>query len=52
MNFPNSKRACLLSGPPGIGKTTIACSAAKEINAELFELNASDLRNKKNCKKF
>ncbi len=47
LNFPARKKACLLSGPPGIGKTTIALAAAKEINAELFELNASDLRNKK-----
>ena len=40
------KNAVLLYGPPGTGKTTIAVVAAKEAGAELFELNASDLRNK------
>ena len=52
LSFPNPKRACLLSGPPGIGKTTIALAAAKEVNAELFELNASDLRNKNKLKEI
>lgn len=41
------KRAILFYGPAGIGKTTIAHVSAKEMNYELFELNASDLRNKK-----
>ncbi len=40
------KKAILLYGPPGTGKTTLAYVAANEINAEIFELNASDLRNK------
>ena len=44
--FPNKKKAILLGGAPGIGKTTIAHVFAKELNKELFELNASDLRNK------
>ncbi|MDD5023316.1 MAG: replication factor C large subunit [Candidatus ainarchaeum sp.] len=43
--FPK-KKAIMLHGPPGIGKTTLAYVIAKEINSELFELNASDLRNK------
>jgi len=43
--FPK-KKAILLGGAPGIGKTTIAHVFAKELNKELFELNASDLRNK------
>ena len=42
-----SKKAIILHGPPGTGKTTMAIVAAKEVGAELFELNASDLRNKK-----
>lgn len=46
--FRTSKhKAIILHGPPGIGKTTIAEVAAKETNSEIFELNASDLRNKK-----
>ena len=44
--FPSKKKAVLLGGPPGIGKTTIVQALAKETNSELFELNASDLRNK------
>ncbi len=40
------KRAILLHGPPGTGKTTIAHVVAKETNSEIFELNASDLRDK------
>lgn len=48
-NFMNAfprKRAALLHGPPGTGKTTLAHVFAKETNSEIFELNASDLRNK------
>jgi replication factor C large subunit len=47
-NFPNVRRkALLLNGPPGIGKTTLVHVFAKENKYEIFELNASDLRNKK-----
>ncbi len=41
-----NKKAIVLHGPPGVGKTTIVHVAAKENNLEIFELNASDLRNK------
>ena len=44
-NFPK-KKAVVLHGPPGTGKTTLACAIAKETNSEIFELNASDLRNR------
>jgi len=40
------KRAVILHGPPGTGKTSLAYTAGKETNSEIFELNASDLRNK------
>lgn len=41
-----SKKAAILHGPPGTGKTTLAHVAARESKSEIFELNASDLRNK------
>ena len=39
-------RACLISGPPGIGKTTAAGVAARVQGLQLLEFNASDTRNK------
>jgi len=44
--FP-MKRALILNGPVGTGKTCMAIALANEFNLELFELNASDLRNRK-----
>ena len=46
-NFPE-KKAIILSGPAGTGKTTLAHVLALELNAEILELNASDFRNKEN----
>lgn len=40
-------KTVLLSGPPGIGKTTIATLVAKTCGFECTELNASDTRSKK-----
>ncbi|TKR89491.1 hypothetical protein L596_013587 [Steinernema carpocapsae] len=40
-------KAALLSGPPGIGKTTCAAMACKELGIEMLETNASDARSKK-----
>jgi len=44
-NFP-LKKAILLHGPAGTGKTSLAYALAQERELEIFELNASDLRNK------
>ncbi len=45
-NFKQGKKSIILHGPPGTGKTSLAHVAAKESNSEIFELNASDLRNR------
>lgn len=46
-SFPKvKKKAILLGGYPGIGKTTLVEVLAKETDSEIFELNASDFRNK------
>lgn len=42
---PNAK-AALLSGPPGIGKTSAARIVCKLLGYEVIETNASDTRNK------
>jgi replication factor C large subunit len=46
-NSASKKKAIILHGPPGTGKTTIAHIIGNETNSEIFELNASDLRDKK-----
>ncbi|MFW6046392.1 MAG: AAA family ATPase, partial [Candidatus Woesearchaeota archaeon] len=48
--FADSKKRkpIVLHGAPGTGKTTLAYVIANETNSEIFELNASDLRNKGN----
>jgi len=46
-SFPNvSKKAVLVYGPTGTGKTCIAKSLVDEFNLELVEMNASDFRTK------
>jgi replication factor C large subunit len=47
-DFTNKKgkNAIILHGPPGTGKTSLAYVIANETNSEIFELNASDFRNR------
>jgi replication factor C subunit 1 len=40
-------KAVLLSGPPGIGKTTTAYVVSAQLGYEILEFNASDTRSKK-----
>lgn len=44
-SFPK-KKAIVLHGSPGVGKTSLAYAVASEMDAEILELNASDFRNK------
>jgi len=50
-NFPK-KKALILHGATGTGKTSLAYSLAQETNSEILELNASDLRNQEQIKKI
>ncbi len=45
-NFRKEKKAALLYGPNGSGKTVAVYAVAREINYEILEVNASDFRNK------
>ena len=42
-----SKRAILLCGPPGIGKTTAAQLACRQLGYNVYEVNSSDKRSRK-----
>lgn len=49
LNFKNQKKkAAIIYGPSGVGKTCSAYAIANDLNYEVFELNASDFRNKSN----
>jgi replication factor C large subunit len=50
-NWSKEKKPLLLFGPAGIGKTSLAYLIAKEFDWQIFEMNASDLRNKDNIEK-
>ncbi|MGC9133197.1 MAG: replication factor C large subunit [Nanopusillaceae archaeon] len=44
--YPNvQKKALLLYGPPGVGKTSSIYAIANDLNYEVIEINASDTRN-------
>ncbi|XP_021919425.1 replication factor C subunit 1 isoform X2 [Zootermopsis nevadensis] len=43
----NFFKAALLSGPPGVGKTTTVHLVCKELGFDIVEFNASDTRSKK-----
>jgi replication factor C large subunit len=48
INFEQKKKkALLLYGPPGAGKTSTTYAIGKQSNLEIVEVNASDLRNEK-----
>ena len=42
----HNKKALLLYGPVGTGKTSTIYALANDLNLEVFEINASDQRNK------
>lgn len=44
-NGAPKKKAVLLIGPPGVGKTTVARAIAEDMGWNVIELNASDARN-------
>lgn len=45
-----TRKAVLLYGPPGVGKTTIVNAAANEFGFKVIEMNASDTRSEKAIK--
>ncbi len=44
---PPASRAALLSGPPGVGKTSAALALAADFGWSVVEMNASDARNER-----
>jgi DNA polymerase III delta prime subunit len=44
---PPAHRAAVLSGPPGVGKTSAALALAADFGWSVVEMNASDARNEK-----
>lgn len=46
------KKAALLYGPPGVGKSALVHAAANEFNFRIIEMNASDTRTEKTISKI
>lgn len=46
------KKACLLHGPAGCGKTSLVEAVAREYSMELVEMNASDFRDKNSIERI
>ncbi|MHA1839691.1 MAG: replication factor C large subunit [Candidatus Ranarchaeia archaeon] len=51
-NKPPKYRAALLIGPTGVGKTSAVEAIASDLKIDLFELNASDFRNRDNIERL
>ena len=47
INFRKGKKACIIHGPTGSGKTSLIYALANDMGFEVIELNASDFRGRK-----
>src|SRR3989344_3727644 len=53
LNYKNQKKkAALLLGPLGVGKTSSVYALAHQLKYDILELNSSDLRNEAAMKQF